>query len=182
MSKLAIIIAVVIAAFAVVVGTSYYSTYSDLVQEKVLIETSKANLEGVFDNTFKKIAQSTQVVKFDRNSLKDIITSHAEARTGSGGGGGLMKWVQESIPNVNSDITNRLISIINGARDEYQFQQVSHNDHIRKYNQILASPFLGWAMRTIHGFTPIDAVSVTSTRTKEAFKTGVDNDVDLKLE
>jgi len=180
MSK-GLVFSIIFGLFALFLALGWYNNYSAALQERELIHASKSNVEGVFDNTWKKISQSTQVVKFDRNSLRDIIVQNAQARTGSGNQGSLMKWVQESVPNVSSDTTKQLINIINGARDEYIVQQTGYNDHVRAYNQRLVTPFIGFLLTHVNGLTKEDYLAITSTRSKEAFKTGVDDEVDLGL-
>lgn len=179
--KTAWIVTIILTAIVGFTGLSWYSAYSDALQSKVLVEASKKNLEGIFDNTWKKVSQTTQVAKFDRNSVKDIIVQHAQARTGNGGGGEVMKWVQESIPNVDSSILRQLVNVINGARDEYTQQQTYYNDKVRAYNSQLATPLIGWILVHVNGLTPLDYIAITSGRTNDAFKTGQDNDVDLGL-
>ena len=168
----------VVLLFSAVFGTLWYTTYSEALQNKVLIDASYTNLQGIFDNTYKKINQSTQIAKFDRESVKDIIVQNAQAR---GGGGSVVKWVQESIPNVDSTTLRQLISIVNGARDEYLYQQTGYNDKVRNYNSILATPIVGFLLTHVNGLKPIDYLAITSTHTENAFKTHKDDDVDLNL-
>jgi len=177
--KTSVIVGIILSVIVGFTALTWYSTYSGALQDRVLIEASKKNLEGIFDNAYKKINQTTQVARFDRNSVKDIIIQHAQARTSEGGS--LMKWVQESVPNVDSSTLKQLINVINGARDEYTQQQTYYNDRVRSYNAKLVTPFIGWILVNINKLTPIEYFVVSSTRTDEVFKTGKENDIDLGL-
>ena len=136
--------------------------------------------EAIFDNTWKKISQSAQVTDAQKNALKEIFTSYASARTGNGDGGQLMKWVQESVPNVDVSVYKNLQNIITGARDEWTANQVALVDIAREYNQNLAT-FPSNVFLKIFGFQPIDAKIITSARTGQAFATGQDNDISLPI-
>lgn len=136
--------------------------------------------ETVFDNMWKKIAQSSQVTDAQKNALKDIFTSYATARTGNGDGGSLMKWTQESVPNVDVSVYKNLQNIITGARDEWTANQVALIDLAREYNNNL-SVFPSNIFLKFFGFEKIDPKIVTSTRTDNSFKTGKDDDTSLNL-
>jgi rubrerythrin len=139
----------------------------------------KANEAG-FDNLWKKIQQTAQVTDAQKAALKEIFVSYAEARTGAGGGGELMKWVQESVPNVDVSVYRNLQNIITGSRDEWTRNQVELVDIANSYNLMLAR-FPSNILLGALGFQKIDAKVITSSRTEQAFATGKDDDVDLKL-
>jgi hypothetical protein len=124
-----------------------------------------------FDNMWKKIAQSAQVTEKDRESLAEIFVQHAQARTGSGEGGAVMKWIQESVPNISSDTFRNLQNIIVASRDSWTDNQRQLLDIKREHDNLLdtfpSSIFVGGRAR-------LKATIVTSERTDEAFKSGRD--------
>jgi hypothetical protein len=129
-----------------------------------------------FDNMWKKVAQSVEVTEKDRESLAKIFVQHANARTGDGGGGAVMKWIQESVPNVDSSGFRNLQNIIVASRDSWTDNQRQLLDIKREHDNLLdvfpSSLFLGSRSR-------LKAVIVTSERTDDAFKTGRDENVSL---
>lgn len=165
-----------IAGITTVWGIGQYNTASTLRNQydaKV-----KAN-EAIFDNVIKKISQSAQVTDLQKNALKDIFTSYASARTTGGSqDGSLMKWVTESIPNVDTSIYRNLQNIVTGARDEWTANQVALIDIAREYNLMLVK-FPSNLLLNALGFQKLDPKIITSTRTENAFKTGKDDDTSL---
>lgn len=137
----------------------------------------KAN-EAVFDNMFKKIAQTTQVTDLQKNSLRQIFNEYATARSGNGNGGSLAKWVQESVPNVDVSVYKNLQNIIVSARDEWTTNQVELVDVAREYNTMLMV-FPSNILLKSFGFEKINATVITSTRTENAFNSGKDDDINL---
>jgi hypothetical protein len=138
---------------------------------------SEARLRNQFtakqtDNT----SQVAQVTEKDRASLADIFVKHAAARTGSGEGGEVMKWIQESVPNVSSDLFKNLQNIIVASRDSWTDNQRQLLDIKREHDNLLdtfpSSIFVG-------GRTRLKAIIVTSERSDEAFKTGRDDSTNV---
>lgn len=135
----------------------------------------------VFDNMWKTISQSAQVTDSQKEALKDIFTSYAAARTGTGGGNGsFINAVHEAIPQVDVSVFRNLQNIIVGARDEWTNNQIALVDMGREYNTLLTTVPSNILLQLL-GFERINVKIVTSSRTEEAFKTGKDDDVDLGL-
>jgi hypothetical protein len=136
----------------------------------------------VFDNMWKKIGQSAQVTDAQKDALKDIFTSYAQARSGGGGAsnGTFINAVHEAIPQVDVSVFRNLQNIIVGARDEWTANQIALIDMGREYNTLLTT-FPSNVLLGALGFQRINVKVVTSSRTEEAFKTGKDDDIDLGL-
>jgi hypothetical protein len=134
--------------------------------------------QSEFDNMWKKISQIAQVTKKERESLSQLFNDYAKARTGNGNGGELMKWVQESIPNVSPQTYLNLQNIIVASRDSWTFRQKELIDLKREHDNLRllfpSSLFVGKRPEIL-------ITIITSTKTKETFKTGEDNDVNLEL-
>ncbi|MFA5130603.1 MAG: hypothetical protein WC477_06885 [Patescibacteria group bacterium] len=131
-----------------------------------------------FDNMWKKISQTAQVTDAQKEALKDIFTSHAQARTGNGGGGSVMKWVQESVPNVDLSTMKNLQNIITGSRDAWTMRQKELIDLKREHDNLI-DVFPSSAVCAILGRQKIDIQVVTSGRTERSFETGKDDDVNV---
>lgn len=147
-----------------------------------LLNTYEAKLKAntaSFDNMFKTIDQSSQVTNKQKDALKEIFTSYASARTTGGSqDGSLMKWVQESIPNVDVSVYKTLMNTITSARESWTMRQLELVDIAREYN-LLLSQFPTNVLLNSLGFKKLDPKVVTSSRTDKAFETGRDDDTKL---
>jgi len=152
---------------------SYYNTAIDLESQFNAVQKDNQNQ---YDNMTKKIMQSAQVTSAQADMIRNIIVEHAQARTT--GGGGLMKMVTESIPTIPSETWSNLQNIIVSSRDKFALAQTKLID-IKREHDALRQRF---PSSVICGGRPVlDAVIVTSTRTQQAFETGVDDDINLNL-
>jgi len=163
--------------FVVVIATVVAAFYNKEVGLRTTIEQKQVDNKSEFDNMWKKIAQVAQVTDAQKNALKEIFVAHAEARGGVGNGG-IMKWLQESVPHVDTSTFNNLQNIITGSRDSFTMRQKELLDLKREHDKLLRS-FPSNIILGMFGRQPIDVTIVTSTKTDESFKTGKDDDVNV---
>lgn len=172
------IIAIVIAAVLiglVLFGMSVGYNNSDA-RFRNLAKTKQEDNNNEYDAMWKKIAQVAEVTEAQKDALKDIFEGYAKARTGSGEGGSVAKWIQESVPHVDTSTFNNLQNIIVSSRDRFTQRQKELLDIKREHDNLLDTALSRWF---ISNTTRIDVQIVTSTRTKKAFETGVDDDVNV---
>lgn len=137
----------------------------------------KANTSD-FDAMKKIIGQSAQVKQYEFDKLQEIFVKHAEARTGDGKGA-IVKWVQESVPNLNGQSMDRLVSIIETHRASFNMRQKELLDYEREHRTMFRKIPGGWFLAMV-GRKPLpDVMIVTSADAKQAFATGEDNDTQL---
>lgn len=126
---------------------------------------------ATFDNMYKQIDQVAQVTDEQKNALKEIFIEHARARTGEGSDRAVMKWITESVPNIDTSAYKNLQNVIVGARNSFTGDQVALLDLKREHDNVItkfpSSLFVG-------GRGKIDVQIVTSERTGKAFSTGKD--------
>lgn len=146
------------------------------------LETGKAaqqNSQLVFDNTWKKIAQQAEVTNQYKESFRDIYVGLMEARYGNDGNAGqqtMMKWIQESNPSLDASVYKTIMNTIEGSRNEFTMEQKKLVDVDRE----LKSMKVTFPNSLILANKPdLDIKLVTSTKTEEAFATGVDDDVSV---
>lgn len=165
---------------ALTIGAYGVSTYNAASKLHNLYDAKLVDNSSEFDNMWKKIAQTAQIPEAKKNALKEIFESQAAARTGKGGGGELMKWVQESIPNPDLSEYKTVLNIIVSSRDSWTFRQKELVDIARQYNEMLSTfpsnVFLGF-----FGMQKINPKVITSSRTENAFSSGKDDDINLNL-
>jgi len=164
--------------FLIAIAAYVVGTYNSEASLKVTYDAKLKDNNSQFDNMWKKIQQTAQVTNEQKNALKDIFTSYAQARTGTGDGGSLAKWTQESVPNVDTTTFKNLQNIITSSRDSWTENQRELIDLSRQYNQPLQT-FPSNVILRCFGFTHLDPTIVTSTRTDNAFKSGKDDDTSL---
>ncbi len=165
----------VVALFAIIyflMGVSYKNAEKRL--RNAIVNKQNINVAEL-DTVKKTIAQSVEVTDMQKDALVEIIVGNAKAR--KGGSGTLATLVTEAVPNVDTGVYKQLMNIIAGARDTFLTRQKELQDLKREHDNCIdtfpSSFFVGDKSK-------IDIVIVTSTVAKEAFKTGVDDDVKLK--
>ena len=89
-----------------------------------------------------------------------------------------MKWVQESVPNVDTTTMNNLQNIITGSRDAWTMRQKELIDLNRQHDQILNVFPSGFILKML-GRKSINITIITSDKTETAFATGKDNDTQV---
>ena len=154
------------------------STFNNEASLRTTIEQKQIDNKNQFDNMWKKISQVAQVTEAQKNALMEIFNSYATARTGDGSGGAVMKWVQESCPNVDISTFKNLQNIITSSRDSFTMRQTELLDLKREHDKLLRT-FPSNMILSMFGRRSIDVVIVTSTKTAEIFATGKDDDVQV---
>lgn len=153
------------------------STYNRAKTLNVSYDAKYTANEASFDNMWKIIQQTASVTDAQKEALKEVLIGYAEARSaGQDSGGSLMRWVQESVPNVDTTTFNNLQNIIAGTRDTWTFNQLELVDIAREYNTMIETQPSGFVL-SLFGMERIDPTVITSSRTDEAFATGRDDNV-----
>lgn len=145
---------------------------------RVQIEAKQKDNTSEYDNMWKKIAQTAEVTQGQKDALLEIFKSHAEARTGTGNNGSIMKWIQESVPNVDTSTFNNLQNIIITSRDNWTQRQKELIDYHREHNYMFEDVVKGLILKSL-GRKKIEIQIIASSRTNTAFQTGVDDDVSV---
>ena len=173
-------LAFVLAGFAVfaglvlVVALTWMSANNREVSLRNAITAKQQANQATFDNMWKQIKSAAEVTDAQKNALKEIFVEHAQARSGGGSDKAIVKWLQESVPNVDTTVFTNLQNIIVGARNSFTSDQVALLDLKREHDNVLtvfpSSLFVG-------GRSHIDVQIVTSEKTERTFASGKDDDV-----
>ena len=142
------------------------------------IDAKKLDNTSEFDNMWKKIAQSAEITTEAKNALKEIFVDHAKARSaGQPAGGSLATWIKESVPTVAPDSMpfKNLMNVITSARDRWTARQKELIDYKREYDNLVQKIPSRWFVTD----RKPEIIIITSSKTKETFATGEDNDTDL---
>jgi len=149
------------------------------VQQRNLLVAKQRDNTSEFDNLKKKINSIVSIPDAQFARLKELFVEHAEARTSGGSqDGSLMKWVTESIPNVDkaSEIYEKVMNHVVASRDSWTQRQKELLDMKRVHDNILDVGFRGLVLKNFLNRQKIDVIIITSSATQEAFRTGEDND------
>ena len=170
-----IVVVAVVLTVAFTVGVMYMSCHNKEVGLRNAITAKQRDNTSEFDNMVKIICQTAQVTDAQKNALKEIFVEHAKARGGLGDGG-VMKWLQESVPNVDTTIYNNLQNIIVASRGRWTERQKELLDLKREHDNVLDKVPSNWF---VGGRSRIEVVIISSERTEKAFQTGKDDNVDV---
>lgn len=131
-----------------------------------------------FDNMSKVISQTAQVSKAQMERLKEIYNSYAEARTGKGASDAIMKWVQESVPNVDTSVMSNLQNIIVANRNGWTERQRELVGITVEFNTLLSVRPSKWFL---NGYDKLDPLVITSEDTEQTFRSKQENNTKLDL-
>jgi hypothetical protein len=127
-----------------------------------------------FDNMFKTIAQTAQVSEQYKESFKEIYLPLIEGRYKDNNL--LMKWVTESNPNFDTKLYDKLVDVIESKRNGFELQQNKLVSIVQEHNNLLETMPSSWF---VGGRPHLNVTYITSAKTKEVYRTGEDNDIDL---
>jgi len=128
-----------------------------------------------FDAMFKKIAQIAEVSDQYKEAFKEVYPALIEGRY-KNDGNTLMKWIQESNPNFDTKLYSKLTDVIESSRDSFKHEQDKLADIVREHNNILQK----WPSSMFVGGRPaLNVTFVSSAKTKETYRTGEENDINV---
>lgn len=161
-----------------VVGGYCLNTYNT--QQRLLnlytakVEANKADLS----NLKSKIPEAAQVTGKQMEDLGRLFTQYAEARTPEANGA-LVRWVQESVPNVDQKTYLNLQNIITSTRDSWTDRQKELVDISRVYNTNLDTQPSGLVLSIFGKFERLKPIVIITGDTARAFETSRDEPLQL---
>lgn len=176
MKKKGLIITSIIAAgLAVIVLMTYWSLNNSEVKLRNLAEGQEQVCKNNFDAMYKTIKQIANVTEEHKNAFKDIYLGMTSGRY-ENDKQVLMKWVRESNPNFKTGMYERLADVIESKRDGFKHEQDKLADIQREWKDLTmtlpGSIFVG-------GRPALAITFVSSANTKEVYRTGEENDLEL---
>ena len=175
----------VLAGFVVLVGVLAFTYFSMKVKyinqevdlrENIASQTTKN--KNRFDAQFKIILGKAQVSEKYADQFKEIYIGIMTAKYGENGKqeGGMMNVIRESNPTFDNSMLKDLMETIEVQKLSFEREQNTlialGQEHNKLLHKFPSSFFLS-------DVKPIDIVIVTSSKTKNAFETGEDNDTDI---
>jgi hypothetical protein len=185
MKKSSLIVGILIVVVALVgiffiMKISYNNKEIDLRKQ---IKAEQDIYQQNFDKQYKVIAQLVQVaernVEANKEAFKEIYPGLIEGRY-SQGDGTLMKWIQENNPQWDmkaiTETYSKVSVAIESQREDLYIQAKKLRDLVRE-RESLVEKFPGSVL--ISNQEPVEITLITSQTTKEAFKTGEENNIEL---
>ena len=175
------IIAIIVGVGLLVVGTIgavgiigyYISTRNQAINYEQQFEACKSECKTSLDNAWKTIQGKYQLKNDYATEMKSMIDAAVVGRSG----GSLFKMVTETMPGLDASIYKDVMATIEGKRDQFK-RSLDTQIAIKKEHQMLR---LSFPSSLVAGGRPeLVLMLVTSDKTEEAFKTGVENDIELK--
>lgn len=146
-------------------------------EEKTLRNKAEAEigvLEASVDNCWKKIVQVSKASEKYEQAFKESYTDIFNARYDDNNP--LMNWIKEDNPKLDSSIYKKIQDVIDSERDNVLSHQATVLDVIREHKTLCETWPGNWF---IDNKSEIEFKVISSTRTKEIMKTGVDDNIDF---
>lgn len=172
-----LIVGMLVILMVVAVGVIWYFTISNTeISLRNQIKAQQESCKVVFDNTWKIISQKAQVADKYKDAFKDIYPALMEGRYGNEKGGSLLKFVTESNPQFESSIYKDLSASIEAQRSIFTRDQNKLIDLKREHDNLRMT----FPSAIVVGSRPeVEIELITSSKTKETFATGEENDIQL---
>lgn len=173
-----IVVGSIVAIWALITFIMYigYSNSEIGLRQQIVAQQSKN--EAVFDNTWKIINQRAGVATEYKEAFRENYADIMDSRYGEGGAGqdSMFLWIQEHNPEFSVELYRDLGNAIEEQRTAFTREQSKLID-LKREHDTLRTTFP--ASLFLKSRSEIEITVVTSSKTKEAFSTGEDNDVDL---
>ena len=140
------------------------------------------NLENILSQFTLKVQEAAQVPEMYANDLKAITTAAMTGRYGDKGSQATWQWLKEQNPNLDQAMYQKVQTIIESGRNQFQTAQTEFIDSKRAYETNLGYLWKGAWLR-VAGYPKLKMENfrtISSESTKEAFRTGVDKGVTLR--
>jgi Tfp pilus assembly protein PilO len=156
-------------------GMSYVSFNNQEIELRNLAKAQQENNKTVYDKVWKVIKQKAGVTDKYANDFKEAYGGLMTARYGDGKNP-MWSWVKEHNPNLDVSMYKDLSRSIEALRNEFQQVQKRLIDIKREHDNLRQKIPSSWF---VGGREELVLDIVTSKQTKQVFKTGEENDVDL---
>lgn len=172
-------VAAVVGIIAVVIGIpaiSYISANNSAVKYEAEIEAAWTNDKNILAQYQQKVLEATQVPEMYKNDFKEVIAADVQGRYGPNGSQATMQWLKERNLSFDSSVYRQMQQIVEAGRNEFKTGQQRLIDVKQMYEVARGSVWTGLWMR-VAGFPKKDLSQfniVTTTRTEETFKSGVE--------
>ncbi len=156
----------------------YFSVNKTEAQMRLQVEAQQDVCKSHFDKMWKILQDQAGVTESYKNSFKDIYVGIMDGRYNDNPNL-LMKWVQESNPQFDIRLFDRLMESIQVERTSFHTAQTKLIDMNREH-KFYVSPNNRPTVWFLSNTQPVNVTIVTSARTENAYQTGQDNETLFK--
>ena len=175
------IISLVLVGLMLVLGTflaiTYFSTRNKEIRLRKQVEAKQEVCKSFYSKMFTEIKEIAQVADQYKETFKEVYPALMEGRYGNARGGALMSWVQESNPNFDIKLYDRLITVIESNREDFQVQQEQLIDLKRNYDSWIEQVPTSWFLPS--DITSIKITTIIVKASQKAFESGEDQEIDI---
>ncbi len=176
--KISSIIAALVIAIVGFWSAGNYVKYNNEAVELISQKDAKTESNAIiYDRVWKTIQQKAGIADKYSKDFQSIYTAIMDKRY-SENNHLLFSFVKESNPNFNSALLEDLSRTVESQRADFAANQIALID-IKREHDNLRKKFPSSIFLTAENAKEFEIKTVTSGRTKDAFKTGEENNVDL---
>lgn len=162
----------------VVIG-AYANAVAFGAQSERQIEATWENNKNILGQYTTKVNEVIQLPQMQQQALSQVLRD-AFGQNGRSGNQAAMQWIKEAYPGtLDNSMYNRILTIIDAGRTDFQENQKTLIDQKRVYQTNLDYVFKGGMLR-LAGYPKADLSKynvVISSQAAKAFETGIDDGV-----
>ena len=166
------IMLIIFIALAIILVAMYFIFNNREVALRKEAKAQEGKITAVHDTMWKIIKEKAGVAEKYRETFEKIYPELISGRYRDSGSA-TMKWIQESNPDFDTSLYNRLMQSIEIQRVSFSNAQQRMLDIIRERETLVNSMPQCWFIRNKK---PIDYVVIASDATNEVMRTHVDNE------
>ena len=170
----------ILAALGVIGVVMFFSYSNQEISLRNSISAQQEVNEAIFDEVWKVIAQQAEITDKYKKDFKEVFVGIMDGRYSSDkklGNG--WKWVWEANPNFNNAMYDRLMTTIESKRAQFTAAQTILRNLKMQHDNLLDLFPSSYFLTTVSDRQKIDVDIITSTRTKNSFKSKKDDDIKL---
>jgi hypothetical protein len=173
---------IVVALLAITAVVAYVSAANYGNRSEVEIKAVWENNQNVLGQYTLKIQEAAQVPEMYKNDFKEIISAAMQGRYGANGSQATFQWIKENNLSFDATSYNKMQTLIEAGRNEFQNNQTRLIDVKRAYETNLGYVWKGFWL-SMAGYPKIDLAKyrpVVAGDTRQAFESGVQAPVKLR--
>lgn len=161
--------------------TSYISAVNKEVDLFAMITEKQKSNQQIHDKMWKIIQQTGNIAEKEKEAFMSVVNSYMQVREGNtlDGRGSFMSMLKEAYPN-NLPTLNyaKVMNVVESGRAEFQRSMTELFDVCREYTRLTERIPSRWFVTARPEKVELCKV-VTSSRTTNAFASGVDDNIDI---
>jgi hypothetical protein len=174
MKVIGAVIALIVIVLCVMLAVSYFSYSNKEIMLRNAASAQEKENETVFDKMTKTILQEAQINDKYSSDFKEVVLKNTEARYKDKDPA--MLWITEQNPQLPQETYLKIMNAIEALRAEFQQRQAKLIS-IQQEHKNLIQLFPGSIF--LSGRQVLEIKIVSSTKAKEAFSTGKEDDIDI---